>query len=112
MILTYVDDTTWVASSRVELQQILNKTKLFYEINDSQINVKKFKLLMINGGKQEKIEGVRAGLKGEKVCPKLEMDVIRYLGIYYTVKHQDKVIFNIIKRKIKTVVEILKWKRI
>lgn len=63
---------SWVASSRTELQQILNEAKIFYDANDSQINAKKSKIIMINGNKNDQQNFVTAGPNNEKVYPEPE----------------------------------------
>lgn len=52
------------------------------------------------------------GSTKEKIYLEQETGALRYLGVYYATKKQDKAIFNIIKKEITTVVDVLKRKRI
>ena len=47
----FMDDTTWIASSRSNMQKILEEAAIFYKANDSQINSKKSVLIAINAPK-------------------------------------------------------------
>ena len=48
-----MDNTTWVASSKSNMQKILDEAAIFYKANDSQINGKKSILIVINGPKKD-----------------------------------------------------------
>jgi hypothetical protein len=81
--ITYMDDTTWIASSKQNLQEILNEAREFYQANDSQINSTKSVLLNINSAeKQEQENFVLAGLDREKVQRMKAGETTRFLGIW------------------------------
>lgn len=47
--MAYVDDTTWITASREQqLQEILDMARVFYLINDLQINPSKSQIMAIN----------------------------------------------------------------
>ena len=46
--LAYVDDTVWVACSKLQAQRMLDLAMDFFYINDIAINVKKTVLMVIN----------------------------------------------------------------
>ena len=48
-----MDDTTWIALSRANMQKILNEAAIFYKANDSQINSKKSILVTINASEKD-----------------------------------------------------------
>src|SRR5438876_10359218 len=43
----FMDDTTWIASSKSNMQRILDEAAIFYKANDSQVNGKKSVLIVI-----------------------------------------------------------------
>ena len=53
-VLAYADDTTWIAKSKEELQEIINISNEFYKINDIKINSKKSELIAININKTKR----------------------------------------------------------
>ena len=83
-VLAYADDTTWIAKSKKELQDIINISNEFYEINDIEINSKKSELIAINVNKKCKGEDQLAIIIGKsqsKVYAKKETDLARHLGV-------------------------------
>ena len=48
MLVAYVNDTTWVAKSKEEMQAIVQISQRFFRFNEIQINSAKSKLLVIN----------------------------------------------------------------
>ena len=43
-----MDDTTWIARSKKDIDSILDEARIFYKANDSQINGEKSVLIIIN----------------------------------------------------------------
>ena len=60
-----MDDTTWIANSKEELQQITNTAEEFYTINDIQTNPTKSFLLIINGNQRDRTGGIT--LRGQYI---------------------------------------------
>ena len=46
--VAFMDDTTWIARSREDMENILEDARSFYKANDSQINTQKSILITIN----------------------------------------------------------------
>lgn len=84
--LVYINDTTWVASSSKELHVILDKAKIFYEVNDFQINTKKLRILVITKNKKGNENYIEAETNNKRVYPEQETEALRYLEVYYTAK--------------------------
>jgi len=64
--LAYMDDTTWIARSKQDMDHILERAKWFYAANDSQINGNKSILITINS-KNKMPNKVRIGVNQEEV---------------------------------------------
>ena len=47
--VAYMDDTTWIARSKENMQKILEEAKIFYKANDSQFNGSKSVLITKDG---------------------------------------------------------------
>jgi exonuclease III/ribonuclease HI len=114
-VLAYADDTTWIASSKKEMQEIMNIASEFYEINDIEINNKKSELLVINVKKKEKANGdsmaIDIGKKGNKVYAKKETSIIRHLGVWISAKNNKSSSLNIIKQEISEMCRAIRWKK-
>ena len=59
--LAFADDTTFIANSQHNMQEILNKANEFYCINDIDINSKKSELLVINANAETTQKMVKLG---------------------------------------------------
>ena len=81
--LAFMDDTTWIANSKRNMQSILNIAREFYKANDSQINSSKSVLIVINN-KEEKTTNhkVQAGINKEIVTSLHKKEFTRFLGIW------------------------------
>src|SRR5438552_5111180 len=78
----FMDDTTWIASSKSNMQRILNKAAIFYKVNDSQVNGKKSVLIVINSPKKDLNKVVYIGPNREPLKKLDENNFTRYLGIW------------------------------
>ncbi|CAG8717392.1 767_t:CDS:2, partial [Gigaspora margarita] len=47
-ILAYINDMIWIATRKLQLEELTNIESEFYEINDIHIIEKKFKLVILN----------------------------------------------------------------
>jgi hypothetical protein len=98
--LAYADDTTWIAKSLEEMQEIIDKAQEFYELNDIEINPRKSELLVLNSRQSKSQNRVFMGLKKVEVKAKEEKELARFLGVWISAKDQEKSTKNRIKRDI------------
>jgi hypothetical protein len=108
--LAYMDDTTWVASSRENLQTILDDATQFYHANDSQVNGSKSKIIAINAKIEDKKKPLIIGPQKDKVLAAPQDEPIRFLGIWFSEKNHHKIIPSIIKHEIDRVTNIIRFK--
>jgi hypothetical protein len=89
--IAYMDDTTWIASSKQEMQEILDEAREFYKANDSQINSLKSVLIVINSSETKEEENfIHAGLDKGKVKRIKPEEYTRFLGIWIGNKNPKK----------------------
>ena len=106
-----MNDTTWIANSRENLQRILNEAREFYIANNSQINSNKSVLLVINKKKDE-LTTVQAGLNRETVTMLNNGEFTRFLGIWIGNKDHKKETIARVKQDIAQIVSALKYKKV
>jgi hypothetical protein len=95
--LVYMDDTTWVARNRIEMNKILQIATEFYTINDIEVNTEKSKLIVINGTKKVRKE---VTLNGHAIKCTEKSKAERFLGSWI----QEKPGKQTQKRKIEFII--------
>jgi hypothetical protein len=107
----FMDDTTWIASSKSNMQKILDKAAIFYRANNSQINSKKSVLIAINASKDNLNHSVLIGPNKEILQKTEENEFARYLGIWLGEKDHKKYTINLVQREIFHITQALKYKK-
>jgi len=103
----FMDDTTWIASSRKNMQKILDDAAIFYKANDSQINSKKSVLLAINAAKKDQDKEVLIGPNKEPLKKLDKNEFTRFLGIWIGEKNGKKFTSNLLKREAHQITQAL-----
>ncbi|CAG8852548.1 22662_t:CDS:1, partial [Gigaspora margarita] len=65
VVVAYADDTTWIAESKEQLNEITRIAEQFYLLNQIKVNGNKSKLLVINSCSSEQ----EIVLSGQRVVP-------------------------------------------
>ena len=107
----FMDDTTWIASSKTNMQKILDDAAIFYKANDSQINGKKSILIAINGEKKNSDNTVYIGPEKEPLKKSEENEFARYLGIWIGEKDHKKFTIDLMEREIFQITHALEKKK-
>ena len=79
--LAYMNDTTWIARSKDNMERILKDAREFYKANDSQINSNKSVLIAINSDNHQP-QLVHAGINEEEIRPIDKYEFARFLGVW------------------------------
>ena len=92
----FMNDTTWIASLKSNMQRILDEASIFYKANDSQVNGKKSVLIAINSPKEDLNKMVYIGPNKEPLKKTDESEFTRYLGIWIGERNHKKFTTNLL----------------
>ena len=109
--VAFMDDTTWIARSKEDMENILEDARFFYKANDSQINTQKSILITINN-KSADPGIVHAGTTQEPVIEIDRSKHTRFLGIWLGNHRPVKDIRERIKTEINTITTVLRKKKV
>jgi ribonuclease HI len=87
--IAYMDDTTWIARSKKDMDNILDEARIFYKANDSQVNGEKSVLITINN-KNPDPAAVKVGPNEETVVELDRSSHSRFLGVWVGNKNQTR----------------------
>ncbi|CAG8845225.1 23186_t:CDS:2, partial [Gigaspora margarita] len=79
VVLTFTNDTIWLANGQKQLEEIINIANTFYKINNIQVNSKKFKLLVFN--KPTKLKSRQIEVCGSMVQEKKPLAITCFLEV-------------------------------
>nr|CAG8643063.1 12736_t:CDS:2 [Entrophospora candida] len=80
--LAFMDDTTWLAKSKNEMENMLKVADSFYLYNGIKVNKNKSILLTINESTSTQDTWISFGNNSEEIYPKSKNESIRFLGIW------------------------------
>ena len=115
-VITFADDTIWIASTKEQLEKIIEIAEEFFNFNDIQINPNKSKLVIMNTKRKPEEKKVIVG-KQELFSIK-EKEAVRFLGIWIgnkvgkkqiiaKAKQTTRLFANLIKKKLVSVSQVL-----
>jgi hypothetical protein len=87
--IAYMDDTTWIARSKKDMDSILKEASSFYRANDSQINGEKSVLITINNADPNPAS-VKVGPNEDTVLESDRNAHSRFLGVWIGNKNQRR----------------------
>ena len=79
--LAFFDDTAWIGSSQPSLQQTINISNGFFNLNDININGDKSEVIAVNAKRHQTSDGIVMGTDQHTVEPATNNQLIRYLGV-------------------------------
>ena len=79
-VVAFADNTTWIASSKEQLKEIIKIAEDFFKINNIQINLSKSKLITINT--KSNIKECKVIVDKQEVYTTKEKEAVRFLGIW------------------------------
>ena len=113
-VLAYADDTTWITSTQENMQKTINISNEFYELNDIEINPSKTELVVFSPGKKRNIDEhfIWAGTPRTKILAKSYKESTRFLGVWISVRNQQKSDIDKAKKEVNKITGLLKHKKI
>ncbi|PKY16126.1 hypothetical protein RhiirB3_428452 [Rhizophagus irregularis] len=109
-VVTYADDTAWIASNKKEMETIIGISNSFFKLNDIRINGDKSELLVWNASK-DIIKTIKMGTNNNLVIANKSSQESRYLGVYIRSQAGSSHIVKRVKNEIKSMVNLLKYKK-
>jgi ribonuclease HI len=111
-VLAYADDTTWIAPNKKSLQETINISNSFFELNDIEINSQKSELLVLNSKEKIENQAIRMGTPPEKVQGHKELAQVRFLGVWLSKTRQRQNNIKRGKKEVLSIVHMLRYKKI
>jgi hypothetical protein len=110
--IAYMDDTTWIAPSKDNMELILKIADSFYDLNGIKVNKKKSELLVINSPTPIPSTSIRFGKDGTEVHAKPINTSIRFLGVWINAKGSTRHVKNSVRDEIINMESIMKHKHL
>src|SRR6185369_6411365 len=97
----FIDDTTWIAKSQQDLEQILSVAQSFFSLNDIWINNDKATLITNNNSAAG--NSVNLLVNNQPVTVKVESQYksVRILGVWFSIQKTKNYVLDQIKDEIK-----------
>src|SRR6185369_10321798 len=108
--LAYMDDTTWTAPSKSNMELILKTAESFYDLNGIKVNKKKSELLVINSPTPIPSTYIHFGKDNTKVYAKPINSSIRFLGVWINAKGSTSYVKTSVQNEIIRMESIMRHK--
>jgi exonuclease III/ribonuclease HI len=110
--VAYVDDTTWVASSRKHMQQTLDIAMSFYQMNDIMVNPTKTQVMVINGNQREMQSPLQFGEPPQELHINSPNEGIRILGVWLSASGSLQTHKAKMAARVDTIISIIRHKQL
>jgi hypothetical protein len=111
--MAYMDDTTWIASSKQNMESILQTADDFNHLNNIKVNKQKSELLMHVPGQPYNDEvSIEFGQETIRIRPARRGESIRLLGIWVNLNKDRKFVINQAKDEISNLCHRIKKKKL
>ena len=105
----FIDDTIWIARSKLAMEKILELALEFYDFNDIQINDQKTKVIAIN---QDENTNTSFTLNNQNIDEENQEPYQRYLGIFINSEGTSIASRQVIKKEIQSFHKAIRHKTI
>ncbi|CAJ0827291.1 5476_t:CDS:2, partial [Entrophospora sp. SA101] len=92
--LAYMDDTTWITTSKENLEKILEIADDFYNLNNIQINKNKSVLLTSQTDQEQNIINLKFGNSTINIKPISKSESVRFLGVWINLNNRKNFVKN------------------
>src|SRR6185295_2727929 len=99
-VVAFADDTTWIASSKAQMESIIRIAEEFFNLNEIQINRKKTKLITMNTKEEKKDRTIFFGK--EWIQEENENKIVQFLDIWLNCKLKESTIKSRAKEIVRT----------
>src|SRR5215212_729055 len=110
--LAYMDDSTWIAKKKSELETILNVADSFNEFNGIKVNKDKSQLIVINSTESIADTNITYGYNTTKIQPLRNNTSTRFLGVWISEKDNKNFVKNQIKDELDKAYNVMKYKKL
>jgi ribonuclease HI len=105
-VLAYMDDTIWIAKSKLQLEQITQAASTFFQMANIQVNPQK-SILITNNPNPSSIT-----FSNYSIEPQLNSIPFKFLGCWFTLQSNHKSIIKIITQESSQLINTLSSKQI
>ena len=109
-VAAYVDDTSWIARGKQQMQNFLNTAMEFFNINDVEINPKKTKVIAINASSQNRNTPLLFGSPTTELQVAQKEEGVRVLGVWFSEDGKLKNHMQVMRNRVNNIVETIKDK--
>jgi ribonuclease HI/endonuclease/exonuclease/phosphatase family metal-dependent hydrolase len=110
--LAYMDDSTWLAKNKKELETILKVADSFNEFNGIKVNKDKSQLIVLNSTESTANTNITYGNNTTKILPLKNNVSTRFLGVWISEKDNKNFVKNQISNEIGKAYNVMKYKKL
>ena len=108
--IAYIDDTTWIDGSKVDIEKQLEIADSFNRFNGIKVNPDKSKLIVINNSEKKENRCVKYGKNSTMIKPEADDSSVRFLGVWVSSKNNRNFVKNQILNDVNNIFNLTKGK--